>query len=331
MKIYFGKSDPLVQEILAEYDINGAPDWVLDDYELEVAGGLDKVMQELTGLCAGIAPKGPLGEYDVDTLSSDCKKVEQSNTPKVSVSSKTPNGRKYPGLTGLIVDIPGGEFEMGSINGDSDERTSGGETVKVRMSPFRLSKTEVTVGQYKAYLRETGDPAYSKLPDLSDNKKGDDYPVVGLTFEEKVAFAKYYGAALPTAAQIEYASRGPNHTDIYGTPIDKAIIWTNGYRTTEKVCGENDERANGFGVCDLAGNVWETTSDLYKRDSYDGMNRIDPSNSFIESGKLCCVEYRGGSFHYGAGFARAANRYRDRPDGRSLDGGFRCAWPQDSK
>lgn len=330
MKIYFGESDPLVQKILAEYDINGAPDLALDDHELEVAGGFDQVMQELRGLCAGIAPKGPLGEYDVvDILSGDCKMAEQSNTPKVSVSSKTPNGREYPGL---IVDIPGGEFEMGSINGDSDEHTSNGETVRVKMSAFRLSKTEVTVGQYKAYLKETGDPTYSKLPGFSENKKGDDYPVVGLPFAEKVAFARYYGATLPTAAQIEYASRGPNHTDIYGTPIDKAVILTNGNRTTEKVCGENDERANGFGVCDLAGNVWETTSDLYKSDFYDGMSRVDPSNSFIESGKLCCVEYRGGSFGYDAGNARAAYRGNGvGPVGRNCNGGFRCVWPQDSK
>jgi formylglycine-generating enzyme required for sulfatase activity len=204
------------------------------------------------------------------------------------------------------------------------------------MPPFRLSKTEVTVGDYKAFLRETGDPTYKRLPNFPENKKGDDYPVVGLTLGEKIQFARYYGATLPTAAQIEYASKGSRHTDLYGTPIDKAVIWDNGYRMTAEVCGAYDkvtgryERENDFGVCDLAGNVWETTSDGYDENFYDRMNKTDPRNLFIEN-RANYVELRGASFYNFARPARAANRFRGRPVLRYFYVGFHLAWPPDSK
>lgn len=269
------------------------------------------------------------GEFDINSvdelLTVLAGKPDSSRTsPRTASSSTTtPNGKTY---SDGIVDIPGGQFEMGSVNGDSDEHKSDGTTVKVTMSGFKLSKSEVTVGQYKAYLATTGDPQYSKLPDYPENKKGDDFPVVGLKYGEKQAFCQYYGGTLPTAAQIEYASKGPSHTDGYGTPFDKAAIYRNGFKTTAEVCGSNDERANGYGVCDLAGNVWETTLDQYDEDFYDRMATRDPSNPLTDSASQY-VELRGGSWlNYDWG-SRSAFRNFDFAVYRSNDVGFRCAWP----
>lgn len=333
MKIHFESLDcPRVYRELTQHDLTnsddsttGIPDDTLNDNEIDQAGGFKELMRMLSGYGAGVISKGQSDdEYDVVIVDKRfCEEAPMVEVAKSSIS-KTPNGKVFPGV---IVNIPGGEFEMGSTNGDNDEHKSDGTTVKVRMSGFRLAKTETTVGQYKAYLAATGDSTFSKLPDYDENKKGDDYPVVGLSFLEKDAFCKYYGGTLPTAAQTEYASKGPTHNDIYGTPMDKAIVWDNGARTTAEVCGTKDERANGFGVCDLAGNVWETTSDEYKSDSYDHASLVDPSNPYKDSGWL---EYRGGSFSNDLRRARAADRVNDYPD-RDSNVGFRCSWPQDSQ
>ncbi len=275
------------------------------------------------------------GEFDINavdellTVLAGRPDSSRTSPRTASSSTTTPNGKTY---SDGIVDIPGGTFEMGSVNSDSDEHKSDGTTVQVTMSGFRLSKSEVTVGQYKAYLAATGDPQYSKLPDYNENKKGDHFPVVGLKYDEKMAFCKYYGGTLPSAAQIEYASKGPSHTDAYGTPVDKAAIYSNGFRTTAEVCGTNDERANGYGVCDLAGNVWETTLDQYDENFYDRMATRDPSNPLTGSARQY-VEIRGGSWGNGRWSyddvwgLRSADRGYDSPVGPGVGVGFRCAWP----
>ena len=269
------------------------------------------------------------GEFDINavdellTVLAGRPDSSRTSPRTASSSTTTPNGKTY---SDGIVEIPGGQFEMGSVNGDSDEHKSDGTTVRVTVSGFQLSKSEVTVGQYKAYLAVTGDPQYSKLPDFSENKKGDHFPVVGLKYDEKMAFCKFYGGTLPTAAQIEYASKGPSHTDAYGSPRDKAATYDNGFRETAEVCGSNDERANGYGVCDLAGNVWETTSDQYDNDFYDRMATRDPSNPLTDSASQY-VELRGGSWYSYDWRYRSADRLDDGAGDRSDFVGFRCAWP----
>ncbi|PIR16840.1 MAG: hypothetical protein COV46_06740 [Deltaproteobacteria bacterium CG11_big_fil_rev_8_21_14_0_20_49_13] len=118
----------------------------------------------------------------------------------------------------------------------------------------------------------------NELPPYTENQRSDDFPVVGLTYNEKRAYCQAQGGDLPTEAQLERAMKGVDGVAPYGTPIDKAIIYDNGYRTTQPVCGPNDERTNSFGVCDLAGNVWESALDAYDQDFYSRMPSVDPYN-----------------------------------------------------
>ncbi len=253
----------------------------------------------------------------------------QSETPKVYSGNDvtTPNGKTY---RDGIVSIPGGQFEMGSVGDNSDEHKSDGTTMIVTLSGFKLSKSEVTVGQYKAHLAATGDTQYSSLPDFKENQKGDRFPVVGLTYDEKIAFCEYYGGTLPTAAQIEYATKGPSHTDVCGTPFDKAAFWRNGFRTTAEVCGSNNERANGYGVCDLTANVSETTRDQYDPVFYNRMPPVNPSNPLTDSNQQQ-VEIRNGSWFDGEWSFRPAYRNSVDANYRYFFLGFRCAWSQDSQ
>lgn len=348
-KIYFGNADAHVRGVLDQYDTltdsgestTEGPDGALSDSEIEKAGGSYELERLLLGYGFHVVPKGDSSdEYNlVPIVAQNCEPKPQVEMAESS-TSRTPNGRVYPGV---IISVSGGEFEMGTVcdgrhgydgTHDTDEHTSDGKTVKVRISDFRMAKTEVTIGQYVHYLMESrgisDGEARNMLPNdwAGNNKKGDNFPVVALTFEEKMEFAKYYGGTLPKAAQIEYASKGKSHKDVYGTPIDKAIVASNGATTTAEVCGPNDERANDLGFCDLAGNAWEATLDGYNEGFYSRMPGTDPYNPLSNNDPQ--EEFRGGSFYDVARSARAAYRIDDFPDNRYGYDGFRVAWSQDS-
>jgi len=154
----------------------------------------------------------------------------------------------------------------------------------------------------------SGETEIGKVLHWDGNKKGDDYPMVGLTYEEKQAYCQSLGAHLPTAAQIERAARGG----------------------TAPVCGVNDERANSFGVCDLAGNVWESALDAFDENFYNHLSSTDPVNPLTDTRQR--EELRGGSYLDNRGDARAANRRSvGSPLDRDYRDGFRCARPRAPK
>jgi sulfatase modifying factor 1 len=109
-----------------------------------------------------------------------------------------------------------------------------------------------------------------------------DYPVVQVAYEDAVAYAKWAGKRLPTEAEWEFAARG----GLTGKPF----VWGDEFRPhgewmantfqghfPDKDTGEDHyigvsavERfpANGYGLYDMAGNVWQWTSDWYRPDYY---------------------------------------------------------------
>lgn len=110
----------------------------------------------------------------------------------------------------------------------------------------------------------------------------DDYPVVQVAWEDAMAYAKWTGKRLPTEAEWEYAARGGKAGNLYAWgnqfkpdgqwmantyqgkfPVQDAGI--DGFRGLAPV---KQFPANGFGLYDLAGNVWEWCSDWYRPDYY---------------------------------------------------------------
>lgn len=103
--------------------------------------------------------------------------------------------------------IPGGRFQMGS-NENPEEKPAHW----VRISPFLLGEAPVTNQQYARFLSETGtrEPDYWRDPRFS----GPDQPVVGVSWDDAVAFCKWLSKMLgrkimlPSEAQWEFAARG---------------------------------------------------------------------------------------------------------------------------
>ena len=166
------------------------------------------------------------------------------------------------------------------------------------------------------------------------------HPVVQVSYDDAEAYANWVGHALPTEAEWEWAARGGHDDEIYiwGNEPDsndkpKANVWrgvfpiynegTKGFQGTSPV---GCFAANGFGLFDMAGNVWQWTADAWSADHTVAAGKTTTREQVIKGGSfLCatnfCLRYRpaarqpsdatSGAIHIG--FRTVARLSREQP------------------
>ncbi len=187
----------------------------------------------------------------------------------------TPEQREVNGL--VLVYVPSGCFLMGSVSGETDEQP----VHHVCLHAFWIGQTEVSNAQYAACVNAGActAPSEKKYTD----KKHADLPASDVTWEQAAAFAQWFGGSLPTEAQWEYASRGPEGwTYPWGPNFDGSRLnfcdarckssWhdssVNDGHDKLAAVGIYPGGASWVGALDLAGNAWEWTADWYGETYY---------------------------------------------------------------
>ncbi|MBL9135788.1 MAG: formylglycine-generating enzyme family protein [Verrucomicrobiales bacterium] len=209
-----------------------------------------------------------------------------------------------------MVPIPGGEFTMGSADGEAGHQPDEGPQVKVKISPFWMGKFEVTWNEYELFMRpeieldlrkkNPSEEYVNKLSDaitrptkpyveMSFGMGKDGFPAISMTQHAANKYCQWLSARtghfyrLPTEAEWEYACRAGT-TTAYSFGDDEAQLenfaWY-GKNSDWKYQKVGKKKANPWGLHDIHGNVVEWTLDQYDADWFKknaGKTLEDPWN-----------------------------------------------------
>jgi sulfatase modifying factor 1 len=240
-----------------------------------------------------------------------------------------------------LVTISGGSFLMGSkanYNSDTDEN----KQRQVTINNFELSKFEVTVWQWRAFVKATK----SKMPEKPSWNWKDNFPITHITWEQAIAYCNWLskeeklqpvylkkgpnyvfnikanGYRLPTEAEWEYAAKGgklSKATKYSGGNSPDRVAWhkANSNKAPHTI---GTKRPNELGIYDMSGNVWEWCWNWYNP-YYNINNKNNPKGP--EMGEKRTV--RGGSWDSDLNYLRPANRLSTYPNRTNEFYGFRVA------
>jgi formylglycine-generating enzyme required for sulfatase activity len=223
-----------------------------------------------------------------------------------------------------MVRIPAGSFLMGSDTGGDEQPVH-----EVSLDAFYMDVYEVTIGRYTECVA-VGACSASYCSSEAN------HPVVCVDWNQAQAYCAWIGGRLPTEAEWEFAARGGLEgkqypwgdafdgslanfcdTNCEYSHADKSV--NDGYAETAPV---GSYMSNGYGLYDMAGNVWEWVSDWYGSGYYGVSPVSNPTGP--ETGEYRVL--RGGSWLFNAYYLRVAYRFYNDPSLRNDHIGFRCAF-----
>lgn len=238
---------------------------------------------------------------------------KQAKAAKLHAVGSSSGVVKDPATGMEFVFIEGGCFQMGSNDGDSDERPVHTACV----SDFFIGRYEVTQGQWAAVMGNN--------PSQFTNC-GADCPVEQVSWNDAQDFIRRLNQKngtntyrLPTEAEWEYAARAGSATRYcFGNDADElgAYAWydrNSGSRTHPA----GQKKPNAWGLSDMHGNVWEWVQD-WKGD-YPAGRVANPKGPSSGSDRV----NRGGGWDFHASRCRSAYRFVNHPYDRGSSLGFR--------
>lgn len=222
--------------------------------------------------------------------------------------------------TPVMVRIPPGSFEMGSVRGEPGREGDEAPRHRVRIGwAFYVSRYEITEQQWDACA------AHQACVPLRQ-RLGAAYPVTGIRWEEAQAYLAWLSASTGrsyrflTEAEWEYAARAGSGTAFAdGDTIapDQANYAASGFGKPRPV---GQYAPNRFGLFDMHGNVWEWVADCFSEGGYYHA----PADGTAVSRADCHAHVvRGGAFDTRPGQLRSAYRFNSRFGGDSI--GLRIA------
>lgn len=273
----------------------------------------------------------PLGPDPVSTLYEfahvQSGAVPERESPSVQIVPKND-------MCIVLVLIPGGTFHMGAQSSDVNQPNfvvGAGEdekpTRRVGVSPFFMSKVEMTQGQW---MHLAGiNPAYytERVFEPAHNDRGmpwsASYPVENVSWLGFSAVLARVELTLPTEAQWEYCAREGGRSRLEGVPISEyANVFDqyadeHGLREIGKIpepLSDHYTRSapvgqfmpNAWGLYDLFGNVWEFTRDGY--DPYVNARAMLALDPHVSARALTAICAKGGSYYSIAYYARPSFR-----------------------
>lgn len=253
--------------------------------------------------------------------------------------------------------IRGGTFRMGTNDGFPYEGPAHAVTVK----SFWMDRHEVTVAEFARFVKATGyrteaerfgwsgvfdlkegiwkrvDGADWRHPEGPGSTAKPNEPVTQVSWNDAAAYARWAKKRLPTEAEWERAARGgladktyPWGNDLCPNKRHRANLWQGEFPYHNTGADGYVRRApvgnfppNGYGLYDMAGNVWEWCADWYDERYYAGSPKADPpgpargEERVLRGGSWMCSE------NYCQGY-RVAARSKAAPDTALNNLGFRC-------
>jgi formylglycine-generating enzyme required for sulfatase activity len=266
-----------------------------------------------------------------------------------------------PADVGMVF-VPAGEFLLGSPKDDREAADDEKPQHRVYLPACYLDRTPVTNAAYRrfieaggygnaaywpeaaaagrwkdgAYIDYGGEPRTAPYYWRDTQWNGDQQPVVGVSWYEALAYARWAGKRLPTEAEWEKAAswepgdketgrqgeKGRKRRYPWGDEWDPKRCNTkeDGPGKTTPVAAYSPDGDSPYGAADMAGNVFEWCQSAYGRYPYDP----DDGREDLARGEDVGRVLRGGSWYTDWKWARCACRGRLGPRLRDRSGGFRC-------
>ena len=340
--------DPTIPQAVWRYVLRGG-DWASPEDELRYGRRQRRIGQfasQATGFRIALDPKGTTGNSAATSSRSSvildtngtCPRERGQGTLAFNEQTKG-TSLEIHGVRFEFVRIPAGEFLMGIEEGSIEKPVH-----QVRIGyDFEMARTEVTVGQFRAFVEATGYMTDGEKAGTGGARRGDqdwqaesdvdwqnttfpqsdDDPVTFISWYDAMAFCHWLSTEsgreirLPSEAEWEHACRAGT-TGAYAGEVN-AMGWHR-YNSGVRTHPVAQKQPNAWGLYDMHGNVWEWCLDFFTT-SYEGAPTDGSPRWNVD--RVSDVVSRGGSFINPPGWLASPIRMGSFPDCSHYNNGFR--------